>query len=1036
AVAVNLKLGRKPAGKLWIRLTLERGNNELATPASTHAAPTDKEAATPASTQAAPTLSDTHSDDAQDRWKKAICEKAKRTWQGLGWITKTIAPIVPEPFKGPLELFNAISDVAAKYIDNEEKLKDAIEKLSARLVEVNSLLLEGDSYNIDITESSQQLARLVVAEALKMDSIQKSNPVKKVPQQGDIAGQITACLDRLNQGTDDHHRRMTQAIARDIKKNLEFALASMLPSYAPKALFDADTTVGGLSRRACTPETRKELLDRLEHWALDTSSDSSPIFWLSGMAGTGKSTIAYTLCQRLRERKHFAASFFCSRNDEKARSRGFIIPTIVRQLIPVYTRYAHAIRDVHLDDVVPASDRHVDELLIRPWLQSMEQQTHPQPSRLIVIDALDEIEGSQGARLIEHLIKSLSSSEKSLRGLKFLVTSRPHPDIAEQCRPLQESSAYHLEYIEPEKAKEDVRRFVRAELQYLPAQDQDYIVDQSAGIFIYSATVIRHLCPPNFSLSPDQQRKRLQQIRNSGRLVKAGKDDLLIGSLYKTIILEALPDIGQEVEIPKRVLYAVITARQPHTVQNLAPLVADPSDEADERAVQSSVNALHAVLYVSKRDRCIYSYHKSFDNFVLDPQRSEHAQSAVNYFPQRTSGCFDIMNKSLRFNMCNLRSSYLLDKEDEGLPERITKNIGTELRYACRYWAAQLVSVRHENKAVQYLAASLFDFSTLKILFWMEAMNLLKLDCRPAIHHIRTWALKVRRVPNAEELNIYLAASQRLWASFINGKASLSTPHLYISSLATELGMSSRGGSCTLIAWQKCFPAVPVFECRGFTAQGALVNMQGDGKSVFSVAFAPDGTHIVSGSEDNTVRIWDAATGTQEQKLEGHDNSVLSVAFSPDGTHIVSGSHDNTVRIWDAATGTQEQKLEGHGNSISSVAFSPDSTRIVSGSEDNTVRIWDAATGTQEQKLEGHGDSVWSVAFSPDGTHIVSGSSDNTVCIWDAATGTQEQKLEGHGNLVWSVAFSPDGTRIVSGSRDKTARIWDAATGTQEQKLE
>lgn len=80
----------------------------------------------------------------------------------------------------------------------------------------------------------------------------------------------------------------------------------MLPSYAPKALFDVETTAGGLSRRACTPETRQELLDRLEHWALDTSSDSSPIFWLSGMAGTDKSTVAYTLCQC------FAASFFCS----------------------------------------------------------------------------------------------------------------------------------------------------------------------------------------------------------------------------------------------------------------------------------------------------------------------------------------------------------------------------------------------------------------------------------------------------------------------------------------------------------------------------------------------------------------------------------------------------------------------------------------------------------------------------------------------------------------------------------------------------
>ncbi|KAJ7789441.1 hypothetical protein B0H13DRAFT_1936434, partial [Mycena leptocephala] len=113
AEQVNLKLDKEHMGKMWVRLTLDRGNNELATPASTRTVTTDREVATPPSTHAAPTLSDTHSDDAQDQWKKVICEKAKRTWQGLDWIMKTIAPIVPEPFKGPLEPFNAISDVAA-----------------------------------------------------------------------------------------------------------------------------------------------------------------------------------------------------------------------------------------------------------------------------------------------------------------------------------------------------------------------------------------------------------------------------------------------------------------------------------------------------------------------------------------------------------------------------------------------------------------------------------------------------------------------------------------------------------------------------------------------------------------------------------------------------------------------------------------------------------------------------------------------------------------------------------------------------------
>ncbi|KAH7346491.1 hypothetical protein BKA65DRAFT_428866 [Rhexocercosporidium sp. MPI-PUGE-AT-0058] len=119
---------------------------------------------------------------------------------------------------------------------------------------------------------------------------------------------------------------------------------------------------------------------------------------------------------------------------------------------------------------------------------------------------------------------------------------------------------------------------------------------------------------------------------------------------------------------------------------------------------------------------------------------------------------------------------------------------------------------------------------------------------------------------------------------------------------------------------------------------------------------------------------WDAIL----QTLEGHSDWVISVAFSPDGTQVVSGSYDETVRLWDAATGALQQTLEGHSNWVISVAFSPDGTQVVSGSYDKTVRLWDTATGALQQTLKGHSDYVTSVAFSPDGTQVVSGSDDKT----------------------------------------------------------
>jgi len=179
----------------------------------------------------------------------------------------------------------------------------------------------------------------------------------------------------------------------------------------------------------------------------------------------------------------------------------------------------------------------------------------------------------------------------------------------------------------------------------------------------------------------------------------------------------------------------------------------------------------------------------------------------------------------------------------------------------------------------------------------------------------------------------------------------------------------------------------------------------------------------------------DSTWGACMQTLEGHRDWVSSVVFSPDGTRIVSGSIDNTVRIWDASNGGCLHTLEGHSDSVNSVVFSPDGTRVASGSNDNTVRIWDAGNGGCLHTLEGHNGSVRSVVFSPDGTRVVSGSEDNTVRIWDAGNGGCLHILEGHSDSVRSLVFSPDGARIASGSWDNTVRIWDTGNGGCLQTL-
>ena len=221
-------------------------------------------------------------------------------------------------------------------------------------------------------------------------------------------------------------------------------------------------------------------------------------------------------------------------------------------------------------------------------------------------------------------------------------------------------------------------------------------------------------------------------------------------------------------------------------------------------------------------------------------------------------------------------------------------------------------------------------------------------------------------------------------------------------------------------------------EFGGLSQAGALVyTLKGHEGPIRSVALSTDGRTAVSGSDDHTVRLWDAQTGQPLKTLQGHEGWVSSVALSADSRTVVSGSGDHTVRLWDAQTGQPLRTLQGHECCVSSVALSADGRTVVSGGRDNTVRLWDAQTGELlPTPQRGHSGQEGSVALSADGRTAlsVSGTAGTGVRVWDAQTGRPLSTVQGQA-AIDRVALSADGRTVVSGGRDNMLRLWDAQTG-------
>jgi WD40 repeat protein/serine/threonine protein kinase len=213
-----------------------------------------------------------------------------------------------------------------------------------------------------------------------------------------------------------------------------------------------------------------------------------------------------------------------------------------------------------------------------------------------------------------------------------------------------------------------------------------------------------------------------------------------------------------------------------------------------------------------------------------------------------------------------------------------------------------------------------------------------------------------------------------------------------------------------------------------------LRTFEGHTGAVDSVCLSADGRLALSGSWDNTLKLWEVASGRCLRTFEGHTGYVSSVCLSVDGRHVLSGSgapvdsRDSMVKLWEVASGRCLRTFEGHTGSVSSVCLSLDGRLALSGG-DQMLRLWDVASGHCLRTFEGHTGFVYSVCLSADGRHALSGSADDTLKLWEVARGRCLRTFEGHTGAVYSVCLSADGRHALSGSKDHTLKLWEVASG-------
>ncbi|KAI0337121.1 WD40 repeat-like protein [Trametopsis cervina] len=832
---------------------------------------------------------------------------------------------------------------------------------------------------------------------------------------------------------------------------------------------------GCVAEKRCLEGTRVRLLDSITarlHGIPNNGHGSERILLLTGVAGSGKSAIAHEIAHRFKSLHRLGASFCFSASHLAERPVDRLLSTISRNMAEMDEGWRAALFGVIRSDkelrMTRSPKEQFDNFIVKP-----AQKLRFIGPIVVVIDAIDEVAEKDRDSLVNCLTR-LAEDKDLPSNIRFLITSRPEPRMVSELTQLANVDVQNI-LDETTEVEDDIRLFVEHELtSKFPEPKRvevrehwaPLIVERAENLFQWAATACAFITQKSAGSTPE---KRFQKLQEGGHST--------LYTLYESILDEIVENTAKGdssistadmIAKVRRVLALILTAREPLPWTTWITFLQDDNTLQDFSEVVPFLGSLLRGASEGAPEP-IQPLHTSFRDYITLPDGTYTIDIVVAETTLATLS-FLVMERNLKFNICNLETSHIANKDVPDLSERIQQNISPALAYACRFWTSHLAATPHK----QFPLGLLFSFLEERLFFWVEVASLLRIvgPASVGIKEAQKWSQTLDPTTDKQlpELAKMLGEVDQFLSMCIPA-ISVSTPHLYLSAPAYVPNTSFihrcyseiyTGGVRVInkedVRWPECILRVVTESI------------------ILDIAVSPDGRILATAHDDKMVRLWNVVTGERVgEPLKGHTDQVKSVAFSPDSKTLASGSDDCTVRLWNAETGTHiGGALTGHVSSVTSVAFLQDSKTLLSGSNDGTVRRWNGLSGELVGEartrhgysvkstafsphgkmlamglgngsvhvstietgklvyapLEGHTGDVRVVAFSQDGQTLASGSFDNEIRLWDATTGQPKgDPLEGHENWVGCVVFSPDGRILASGSWDHSIRLWTVHTG-------